>query len=85
MHGRRRRAVRMGAAALPSHPLRPGMHGYICVCVASDMMIDEYGRHFFTKMFFFALSLSIFFICSSVIIFIYLFTKLMKTFKLLPE
>jgi hypothetical protein len=49
------------------------------------MMIDEYGRHFFTKMFFFALSLSIFFICSSVIIFIYLFTKLMKTFKLLPE
>lgn len=57
---------------------------YLCVLLL-DMMIDEYGRHFFTKMFFFALSPSFLFVLLLLYLFIYLFTKLMKTFKLLPE
>ena len=49
MHGRRRRAVRVGAAALPPHTLRPGMtmHLYINLlfyCLASclfDLLVPE--------------------------------------------
>lgn len=77
MHGRRRRAVRMGAAALPPDPLRPGM------CVL--LLDDEYGGLLFFEYVFFG-SLSIYpclFVLLLLNLFIYLFTKL--TFKLLPE